>query len=56
MALRRAKKFEEWLDLKPVTDEEFEELLNEPPRQEIRGNRKKKLKKLKKMEFQRDYF
>jgi hypothetical protein len=39
MDLRRAKKFEDWMDLKPVTDEEFEELLNDPPK---RGKVKKK--------------
>jgi len=31
--LRGAKKLDELVeDIKPVTDEEFEELLNEPPR------------------------
>jgi hypothetical protein len=56
MGLKRAKKFEEWMDLKPVTDEEFEELLNDIPKQEIKGNRKKKLKKIKKKEFYSEYF
>jgi len=54
--LKRAKKFEEWLDLKPVTDEEFEELLNDPPRGDFRGNKKRKFKKIKKKEFHREYF
>ncbi|AGK60828.1 hypothetical protein Asulf_00819 [Archaeoglobus sulfaticallidus PM70-1] len=56
MALKRAKKFEDWMDLKPVTDEEFEELLNDPPRQNFKGNRRKKMKKLKKKEFRVEYF
>lgn len=43
------KKFEDWLDLKPVTDEEFEELLNERPRRsEDRGNRGRKKTRMKK--------
>jgi hypothetical protein len=50
MRLKRAKKFEEWLDLKPVTDEEFEELLNDPPKKEF-GGKKSKTKKIKKREF-----
>lgn len=38
MRLKRSKKIEELLDLKPVTDEEFEELLNDKPK---KNNRKK---------------
>lgn len=52
MKLKRSKKLEEWMDLKPVTDEEFEELLDEPPRREQRG--KKAKKKIKKKEYYRD--
>jgi len=32
MRFRKSKKVEEMLDLKPVTDEEFEELLNDRPK------------------------
>jgi hypothetical protein len=53
MRLKRAKKFEEWLELKPVTDEEFEELLNDPPRKEVG---RKKRAKIKKREFYNEYF
>jgi hypothetical protein len=56
MGLKRAKRFEEWMDIKPVTDEEFEELLNDTPRKDFKGNRKKRLKKIKKQEFYREYF
>jgi hypothetical protein len=57
MSLRRAKKFEDWADLKPVTDEEFEELLNDPPRKNAKGGRKKKSKKGRgKREFYDDFF
>ena len=51
MKLKRSKKLEEWMDLKPVTDEEFEELLDELPKEQRGG---KKAKKLKKKEFYRD--
>ena len=47
MKLKKSKKFEEWMNLKPVTDEEFEELLDEPKMD-------KKKKKVKKGEFYRD--
>lgn len=52
MKLKRSKKLEEWMDLKPVTDEEFEELLDELPKEQRKG--KKAKKKLKKREFYRD--
>jgi|GEM_PF-612741 hypothetical protein len=49
MKLKGKKKFEDWLNLKPVTDEEFEELLNERPRRsEDRRRRKTRMKKAKK--------
>jgi len=50
MKLKKSKKFREWVELKPVTDEEFEELLDEPKR-EKKGKSKKKIKK---KEFYRD--
>ncbi len=57
MRLRRAKKYEDWMDLKPVTDEEFEELLNDPPRTNTKGGKKRKLKKNKnKKDFYDEYF
>ncbi len=36
----RKKKIEELIDLKPVTDEEFEELLDDRPKRE-KGKRKR---------------
>ena len=42
MRFRKSKKVEEMLDLKPVTDEEFEELLNDRPK---RGGEKKRRKR-----------
>ncbi|MCD6492837.1 MAG: hypothetical protein J7K36_03420 [Archaeoglobaceae archaeon] len=51
MKLKKSKKFKDWVDLKPVTDEEFEELLNDPPK--MKESRKSK-KKLKKKEFYKD--
>lgn len=43
--MKRAKKFKDYFeDIKPVTDEELEELLNDPPRRN-RGNFKKAKKK-----------
>ncbi len=42
MRSRRSKRVEELLDLKPVTDEEFEELLNDKPKKEGRRKRKSK--------------
>ncbi|AAB89952.1 MULTISPECIES: hypothetical protein [Archaeoglobus] len=49
--MKRAKKFKDYFeDIKPVTDEELEELLNEPPRRRNRGNFKKAKK-----EFYRDF-
>jgi hypothetical protein len=44
--MRGAKKFKEYYDIKPVTDEELEELLNDPPRTNKRRD-KKSLKKAK---------
>jgi len=44
--MKRAKKFKDYFeDIKPVTDEELEELLNDPPRRGNRGNLKKAKKK-----------
>ncbi len=42
--MRRFKEYEEYLDLKPVTDEELEELLDEKPKK----RKKKREKKLSK--------
>lgn len=56
MGLRRAKKFEDWMDIKPVTDEEFEELLNDPPRNNTKGGKRGKIKKNKgKKDFYDEY-
>jgi len=49
MKLKRARNFEDMLEIKPVTDEEFEELLNEIPRKELK--KRKRFKKGKKKEF-----
>ncbi|MFN3384327.1 MAG: hypothetical protein ACK401_05470 [Archaeoglobaceae archaeon] len=50
--MRHSKKFKEYFeDIKPVTDEELEELLNDPPK---RGEKRKSLKKAKK-ELYKDY-
>ncbi|MEM4616870.1 MAG: hypothetical protein QXY19_07705 [Archaeoglobaceae archaeon] len=46
LSMKQAKKFKEYFeDIRPVTDEELEELLNDPPG---RGEKNKKLKKAKK--------
>ncbi len=38
--MKRAKNFKDYFeDIKPVTDEELEELLNEPPRKKRKGRR-----------------
>jgi len=50
MRFRKSKKVEELLDLKPVTDEEFEELLNDRPKKE-KGERRRGRKKSKFEEF-----
>ena len=42
MKLKRSKRIEELLDLKPVTDEEFKELLDDRPRREEKRGKKKK--------------
>lgn len=56
--MKRAKNFKDYFeDIKPVTDEELEELLNEPPlrrRGKGRGKGKKEFKKAKK-ELYRDF-
>jgi len=44
--LKRAKNFEDMLELKPVTDEEFEELLSDRPKRDYKKD--KKFKKGKK--------
>ncbi len=41
MRFRKSKKVEELLDLKPVTDEEFEELLNDKPKKAEEKRRRK---------------
>ena len=46
MKFKRSKRVEELLDLKPVTDEELEDLLNDEPK-----NRENNKKKKKKREF-----
>ncbi|MEM2345593.1 MAG: hypothetical protein QXN49_03370 [Archaeoglobaceae archaeon] len=44
--MRHAKKFKEYFeDIKPVTDEELEELLDDPPK---KNEKRKNLKKAKK--------
>ncbi len=44
--MKRAKKFKDYFeDIKPVTDEELEELLNDPPRRDKKGDFKKAKKK-----------
>ncbi|MBO8180114.1 MAG: hypothetical protein H0Z19_06490 [Archaeoglobus sp.] len=44
--MKRAKKFKDYFeDIKPVTDEELEELLNDPPKRNNRENFKKAKKK-----------
>ncbi|MFO7966102.1 MAG: hypothetical protein R6U44_00690 [Archaeoglobaceae archaeon] len=49
MKLKRARNFEDVVSVEPITDEEFEELLNERPN---RGqNKNKKFKKRKKKDF-----
>jgi len=41
MRLKGAKRYQDWMeDLKPVTDEEFEELLNEPPKKNRRKRKR----------------
>lgn len=50
--MRHSKKFKEYFeDIKPVTDEELEELLNDVPK----GNEKRKSLKKAKKELYRDY-
>ncbi len=41
MRPRKSKKVEDLLDLKPVTDEEFEELLDDRPKKDSRKKRRK---------------
>ncbi len=53
MKLKRSKKIEELLDLKPVTDEEFEELLDDRPR---KNDKEKKGKRKKKKNMIEEYF
>ncbi|MEM0204107.1 MAG: hypothetical protein QXO16_08790 [Archaeoglobaceae archaeon] len=49
--MKHSKKFREYFeDIKPVTDEELEELLNDSPR----GEKRKSLKKAKK-ELYKEY-
>jgi len=50
MRLKRSKKVEDLLDLKPVTDEEFEELLNDMPKKNDGGRDIRKKKKKSKFE------
>jgi hypothetical protein len=42
--MKRSRRVEDLLDLKPVTDEEFEELLDDKPKKNNKGSRKKKKK------------
>lgn len=42
MKFKRSKRVEELLDLKPVTDEELEDLLNDKPKSKENNKRKKK--------------
>lgn len=55
--MKRAKNFKDYFeDIKPVTDEELEELLNEPaPRRRGKGKRSKKEFKKAKKELYRDF-
>ena len=46
MKFKRSKRVEELLDLKPVTDEELEDLLNDKPKNKENNKRKKKRKNL----------
>ncbi len=51
--MKHLKKFKEYFeDIKPVTDEELEELLNDPPKKE---EKKKSLKKAKKELYRREF-
>ena len=43
--MKRSRRVEDLLDLKPVTDEEFEELLDDKPKKNNKGSRKKKKSK-----------
>jgi len=43
--MKRLKKFEELYDLKPVTDEELKELLDDKPREERKRKKRKTFKK-----------
>lgn len=47
--MKRAKNFEDVANVKPITDEEFEELLNDVPNKA--QNKNKKFKKGKKKDF-----
>jgi len=50
--MKHLKKFKEYFeDIKPVTDEELEELLNDPPKKD---EKKKSLKKAKKELYRRE--
>lgn len=50
--MKQAKKYEEYFeDIKPVTDEELEELLNDPPRKKKGRREFKKAKKELYQEF-----
>ncbi len=53
MRLKRSKKIEELLDLKPVTDEEFKELLDDRPR---KNDKEKGRRKRKKKDLFREFF
>ncbi|MCS7143660.1 MAG: hypothetical protein NZ879_01415 [Archaeoglobaceae archaeon] len=45
--MKHSKKFKEYFeDIRPVTDEELEELLNDPPKKEKRKDLKKAKKEL----------
>lgn len=46
-SMKHSKKFKEYFeDIRPVTDEELEELLNDPPKKEKRKDLKKAKKEL----------
>ncbi|MFP3908592.1 MAG: hypothetical protein ACLFVX_01910 [Archaeoglobaceae archaeon] len=49
MELKRARNFEDVVNVEPITDEEFEELLNEMPNKG--RNKTKKFKKGKRKNF-----
>ena len=45
MKFKRSKRVEELLDLKPVTDEELEDLLNDEPKSKKNNDKRKKKKR-----------